>query len=131
MTPMAHEVVATDKAPAAIGPYSQGMRLGGLVFTAGQIPLDPSSGKLVEGDVTVQAEQVMKNLAAVLDAAGSSLSRVVKTTCFLVDLDDFAAFNEVYGKHMGDSRPARSTIQVAKLPAGARVEVEAIADCSS
>ena len=127
---MAHEVVATEKAPAAIGPYSQGMRIGGLVFTAGQIPLDPASGKLVEGDVTVQAEQVMKNLAAVLDAAGSSLSRVVKTTCFLVDLDDFAAFNEVYGKHMGDSRPARSTIQVAKLPAGARVEVEAIADCS-
>jgi 2-iminobutanoate/2-iminopropanoate deaminase len=127
---MAHEVVATEKAPAAIGPYSQGMRLGGLVFTAGQIPLDPSSGKLVEGDVTVQAEQVMKNLAAVLEAGGSSLSRVVKTTCFLVDLDDFAAFNEVYGKHMGDSRPARSTIQVARLPAGARVEVEAIADCS-
>ncbi|HEX2280875.1 MAG TPA: RidA family protein [Thermomicrobiales bacterium] len=127
---MAHEVVATEKAPAAIGPYSQGMRLGGLVFTAGQIPLDPSSGKLVEGDVTVQAEQVMKNLAAVLEAGGSSLSRVVKTTCFLVDLDDFAAFNEVYGRHMGDSRPARSTIQVAKLPAGARVEVEAIADCS-
>lgn len=127
---MANQVVATDKAPAAIGPYSQGMKLGGLVFTAGQIPLDPSSGKLVEGDVTVQAEQVMKNLAAVLDAAGSSLSRVVKTTCFLVDLDDFAAFNEIYGKHMGESRPARSTIQVAKLPAGARVEVEAIADCS-
>jgi 2-iminobutanoate/2-iminopropanoate deaminase len=127
---MAAEIVATDKAPGAIGPYSQGMKLNGVVYTAGQIPLDPSTGKLVEGDVTAQAEQVMKNLAAVLEAAGSSLSKVVKTTCFLVDLGDFAAFNEVYGKHMGDSRPARSTIQVAALPAGAQVEVEAIADCS-
>lgn len=123
------DVVATDKAPGAIGPYSQGMKLNGVVYTAGQIPLDPATMKLVEGDVTAQAEQVMKNLAAVLEAAGSSLSKVVKTTCFLVDLGDFAAFNEVYGKHMGDSRPARSTIQVAALPAGARVEVEAIADC--
>lgn len=127
---MAIEVVATDKSPAAIGPYSQAIKVGGLVFTAGQIPLDPADGKLVEGDITVQTERVMKNLAAVLEAAGSSLSRVVKTTCFLADLDDFAAFNEVYGKHMGDSRPARSTFQVAKLPAGARVEVEAVADCS-
>jgi 2-iminobutanoate/2-iminopropanoate deaminase len=86
--------------------------------------------KIVEGDVTAQTEQVMRNLAAVLEAAGSSLSRIVKTTCFLTDLDDFAAFNEVYGKHMGDNRPARSTVEVSKLPAGARVEVEAIADCS-
>lgn len=127
---MAAEIVATDKAPGAIGPYSQGMKLNGVVYTAGQIPLDPATGKLVEGDVAAQAEQVMKNLAAVLEAAGSSLSKVVKTTCFLVDLGDFATFNEIYGKHMGDSRPARSTIQVAALPAGARVEVEAIADCS-
>lgn len=127
---MAGEIVATDKAPGAIGPYSQAMKLNGVVYTAGQIPLDPSTMQLVEGDVQAQAEQVMKNLTAVLEAAGSSLSRVVKTTCFLVDLGDFAAFNEIYGKHMGDSRPARSTIQVAALPAGARVEVEAIADCS-
>lgn len=127
---MAGEIVATDKAPGAIGPYSQAVKLNGVVYTAGQIPLDPSTMQLVEGDVQAQAEQVMKNLTAVLEAAGSSLSRVVKTTCFLVDLGDFAAFNEIYGKHMGDSRPARSTIQVAALPAGARVEVEAIADCS-
>lgn len=127
---MTAEVVATDKAPGAIGPYSQAVKLNGVVYTAGQIPLDPASMKIVEGDVTAQAEQVMLNLTAVLDAAGSSLARVVKTTCFLVDLDDFARFNEVYGKHMGENRPARSTIQVAKLPAGARVEVEAIADCS-
>ena len=124
------DVVATDKAPGAIGPYSQAVKLNGVVYTAGQIPLDPATMKLVEGDVSAQAEQVMKNLTAVLEAAGSSLSKVVKTTCFLVDLGDFAAFNEVYGKHMGDSRPARSTIQVAALPAGASVEVEAIADCS-
>lgn len=127
---MGAQVVATDKAPGAIGPYSQGIKLNGVVYTAGQIPLDPATGKLVEGDVQTQAEQVMKNLAAVLEAAGSSLNRVVKTTCFLVDLGDFAQFNEVYGKHMGENRPARSTIQVAALPAGARVEVEAIADCS-
>ena len=127
---MAAEVVATDKAPGAIGPYSQAIKLGAHVFTAGQIPLDPATGKLVDGDVVAQTEQVMKNLSAVLEAAGSSLSRVVKTTCFLVDLNDFAQFNEVYGKHMADNRPARSTVQVAKLPAGARVEVEAIADCS-
>lgn len=127
---MAGEIVATDKAPGAIGPYSQAMKLNGIVFTAGQIPLDPATMKIVEGDVQAQAEQVMKNLAAVLEAAGSSLSQVVKTSCFLVDLGDFAAFNEVYGKHMGDNRPARSTFQVAALPAGARVEVEAIADCS-
>lgn len=127
---MAAEVIATDKAPGAIGPYSQAIKLGGLVFTAGQIPLDPATMKIVEGDVSAQSERVMRNLAAVLEAAGSSLARVVKTTCFLTDLDDFAAFNEVYGKHMGDNRPARSTVQVSKLPAGARVEVEAIADCS-
>jgi 2-iminobutanoate/2-iminopropanoate deaminase len=127
---MASEIVATDKAPGAIGPYSQAVKLNGVVYTAGQIPLDPGTMQIVEGDVTAQAEQVMKNLTAVLEAAGSSLARVVKTTCFLVDLGDFAAFNEVYAKHMGDSRPARSTIQVAALPAGAQVEVEAIADCS-
>lgn len=127
---MAAEVIVTDKAPGAIGPYSQAIKLGGLVFTAGQIPLDPATMKIVEGDVSAQSERVMQNLAAVLEAAGSSLARVVKTTCFLTDLDDFAAFNEVYGRHMGDNRPARSTVQVSKLPAGARVEVEAIADCS-
>jgi 2-iminobutanoate/2-iminopropanoate deaminase len=126
---VADRVISTDKAPGAIGPYSQGIRSGKLVFTAGQIPLDPDSGKLVEGDITAQAEQVMRNLAAILDAAGSSLSRVVKTTCFLANLDDFAKFNEVYGRHFGDNRPARSTIQAGRLPAGAMVEVECIAEC--
>jgi len=127
---MAHEVVATDKAPGAIGPYSQAIKLGTLVFTAGQIPLDPATGKLVEGDVSAQTERVMQNLAAVLEAAGTSMGRVVKTTCFLANLDDFAAFNEVYGRHFGDNKPARSTIQAARLPAGASVEVECVADCS-
>jgi len=125
---MAKSVVATNDAPQAIGPYSQGIRLGNLVFTAGQIPLDPATGKLVEGDIAVQAERVMKNLEGVLAAAGSSLDRVIKTTCFLANLDDFAAFNEVYGRAFTSMPPARSTVQVARLPAGALVEVECIAE---
>lgn len=127
---MAAEVVATDKAPGAIGPYSQAIRLGTLVFTAGQIPLDPATGKLVDGDIKKQTERVMQNLSAVLEAAGTSLDRVVKTTCFLADLNDFADFNEVYGRYFGDNKPARSTVQASRLPAGATVEVECIADCS-
>ena len=127
---MATTVVATDKAPGAIGPYSQAIKVGNLVFTAGQIPLDPATGKLVEGDITAQAEQVMKNLQAVVEAAGSSLGQVVKTTCFLTNLDDFAAFNEVYGSYFSENRPARSTVQAARLPAGASVEVECVAECS-
>ncbi|HEX5166315.1 MAG TPA: RidA family protein [Thermomicrobiales bacterium] len=127
---MATTVVATDKAPGAIGPYSQAIKVGGLVFTAGQIPLDPATGKLVEGDIKAQTEQVMKNLQAILDASGSSLSRVVKTTCFLTNLDDFGAFNEVYGSYFSDNKPARSTVQAARLPAGANVEVECVAECS-
>ncbi len=127
---MATSVVATDKAPGAIGPYSQAIKVGNLVYTAGQIPLDPSTGKLVDGDIVAQTERVMLNLAAILEAAGSSMSRVVKTTCFLANLDDFARFNEVYGRHFGDSRPARSTVQVSRLPAGAGVEVECVAECS-
>lgn len=127
---MAAVVIATEKAPGAIGPYSQAIKVGTFVFTAGQIPLDPATGKLVEGDIAAQTERVMQNLSAVLEAAGTSLERVVKTTCFLANLDDFAAFNEVYGKYFGDNRPARSTVQAARLPAGATVEVECIADCS-
>jgi 2-iminobutanoate/2-iminopropanoate deaminase len=127
---MAHEVVATDRAPGAIGPYSQGIKVGTLLFTAGQIPLDPATGKLVEGDIVPQTEQVLRNLKAILEAAGTSMSSVVKTTCFLADFDDFARFNEVYARHFGDNRPARSTIQAARLPAGAGVEVECVADCS-
>ena len=120
-------VIATDRAPAAIGPYSQAIVANGLVFTAGQIPLDPATLTLVEGDVTVQTEQVMRNLEAVLAAAGTSFARVVKTTCFLADLADFPAFNAVYGRAFPTSPPARSTVQVARLPMGALVEVECVA----
>lgn len=127
---MARQVIATDNAPGAIGPYSQAIRLGNLVFTAGQIPLDPATGKLVEGDIAAQTERVLQNLQAILEAAGSSLDRVVKTTCFLVDLDDFAAFNEVYARFFGENRPARSTVQAGRLPGGSNVEVECIAECA-
>jgi 2-iminobutanoate/2-iminopropanoate deaminase len=120
--------VSTGAAPAAIGPYSQGVIAYGLVYTAGQIALDPGTMQLVGGDdVAAQTERVMQNLAAILDAAGASLGSVVKTTVFLKDMDDFAAMNEVYGRHFGDHRPARSTVQAAKLPKDVRVEIEAIA----
>lgn len=119
--------VATGDAPAAIGPYAQATVANGFVFTAGQIPLDPETGEVVSGGIAEQTDRVMKNLAAVLEAAGSSLSNVVKTTCFLTDLGDFAAFNEVYGQYFGDTRPARSTVQVAALPRGVNVEVECVA----
>lgn len=120
-------VVATENAPRAIGPYSQAIKTGNLIFTAGQVPLDPATMKLVEGDITVQAEQVMRNLEAVLTAAGSSFARVVKTTCFLADLNDFPAFNDVYARSFGEAPPARSTVQVARLPVGALVEVDCVA----
>jgi 2-iminobutanoate/2-iminopropanoate deaminase len=119
--------VQTDGAPAAIGPYSQAMIVDGLVFTAGQIPLDPVSGEMVEGDITAQTERVLENLQAVLAAAGSSFDRVIKTTVFLLDMDDFAAMNEVYGRVLGAHRPARSAVQAARLPRDARVEMEMIA----
>ncbi len=122
-------MIATVKAPGAIGPYSQAIKVGGFVFTAGQIPLDPATGKLVEGDIAAQTERVMQNLQGVLEAAGSSLSRVVKTTCFLANLDDFARFNEVYAQYFSENKPARSTVQAARLPAGAQVEVECVAEC--
>lgn len=125
--PHQRDVIATGDAPAAIGPYSQAIRAGGLVFTAGQIPLDPATMKLVAGDITVQTERVMKNLDAVLAAAGASFANVVKTTCFLANLDDFAAFNAVYARRFPAAPPARSTIQAARLPAGALVEVECVA----
>lgn len=120
--------VQTDAAPAAIGPYSQGIVANGMVFTAGQISLDPATMQLVGGeDVSAQTERVMENLAAILVSAGASLSTVVKTTVFLKDMDDFSAMNEVYGRHFGSHRPARSTVQAAKLPKDVRVEIEAIA----
>ncbi len=119
--------VLTKDAPAPIGPYSQGVRAGGLLFCSGQTPLDPATGKLVEGDVTAQARRVLDNLSAVLKAADVTFADVVKTTIFLVDMNDFAAVNAVYKERVGDVAPARSTIAVAALPMGARVEIEAIA----
>jgi 2-iminobutanoate/2-iminopropanoate deaminase len=120
--------VQTASAPAAIGPYSQGIVANGFIFTAGQIPLDPQSMELVGGDdVAAQTEQVMINLAAILKAAGASLATVAKTTVFLSDMQDFGAMNEVYGRHFGDHRPARSTVQAAGLPKNVKVEIEAIA----
>lgn len=121
------EIVQTDTAPKAIGPYSQAIKSGDFVFTAGQIPLDPATGKLVEGDIRVQAKRVLDNLSAVLAAAGSSTARVIKTTCFLSDMADFPAFNEVYAEYFSETKPARSTVQVAQLPLNARVEVECVA----
>jgi 2-iminobutanoate/2-iminopropanoate deaminase len=118
--------VQTDAAPAAIGPYSQAIRAGGLVFTAGQVGSEPSSGVLADG-VAAQADQALRNLAAVLEAAGTSLDRVLKTTIFLIDMGDFAAVNEVYAGHLSPPFPARSTIAVAALPKGALVEIEMIA----
>jgi 2-iminobutanoate/2-iminopropanoate deaminase len=121
------EIVKTEGAPAAIGPYSQAVRAGGFVFASGQIPLDPSTGQFVEGGVREQTEQVLRNLAAVLEAAGTGLDRVVKTTVFLADMDDFAAMNEVYGQYFAADPPARATVQAARLPRDARVEIEVVA----
>lgn len=119
--------VATDGAPKAIGPYSQGVVANGFLFTAGQVSLDPATMNLVEGDVRAQTERVMQNLDAVLKEAGTSFAKVVKTTCFLADMADFAAFNEVYAKWFGDHRPARSTVAVKTLPRNALVEVDLVA----
>ncbi|PDO11096.1 MAG: deaminase [Candidatus Reconcilbacillus cellulovorans] len=120
------ETVSTDKAPAAVGPYSQAVRAGPFVFASGQIPLTPD-GRLVEGGIEEQTRQVMENLSAVLKAAGTSLDRVVKTTVFLKDLSLFAAFNEVYASYFPDRKPARSTVEVARLPRDVLVEIEAVA----
>jgi 2-iminobutanoate/2-iminopropanoate deaminase len=120
-------IVTTAEAPRAIGPYSQAIASESLVFTAGQIALDPKSGEVVGSSTAEQTEQVMRNLAAILAAAGSGLDRVVKTTVYLADMVDFPAMNEVYAKHFGDHKPARSTVQAAGLPKGVRVEIDAIA----
>jgi 2-iminobutanoate/2-iminopropanoate deaminase len=124
---MTRRSVSTGAAPAAVGPYSQAIIAGNLVFCAGQVGLDPATGELVPGGVEAQAERVLRNLSAVLDAAGCTFADVVKTTCFLADINDFAAFNAVYGRFMPDPPPARSTFAVAALPKGARVEIEAVA----
>ncbi len=124
---MPNQVLSTDNAPKAIGPYSQGIVAGGMVFLSGQIPLDPKTQQMVQGDVRAQAERVMDNLAAVLSAAGVGFGDVVKATIFLVDLNDFATVNEVYGKRFPSAPPARSTVQIAAMPKGARVEIDLIA----
>ena len=124
---MERRIIHTDLASKAIGPYSQAVRTGDLLFCAGQIPLDPETMKLVEGDITIQTRRALTNLKNVLEAGGSDLSRVVKTTVFLANLDDFKAMNEVYAEFFAGQPPARSTVQVARLSAGALVEIEAIA----
>jgi 2-iminobutanoate/2-iminopropanoate deaminase len=124
---MTREVVATENAPAAVGPYSQGIISGNLIFTAGQAALDPQTGKLVEGGIHAETHQVFKNLIAVLEEAGSSLEHVVKVSVFLMDMNDFAAMNEVYAQYFGDNPPARTTVQAAGLPVGAQVEIDMIA----
>ena len=124
---MSARTISTDKAPKAIGPYSQGIAAAGLLFLSGQVPLDPNTGDLVQGTIGEEVTRVLNNLKGVLEAAGSGLDRVVKTTVYLTSLKDFEAMNEAYARAFGDSRPARSTVQVSALPRGARVEIDAIA----
>ncbi|HEX9543749.1 MAG TPA: RidA family protein [Pyrinomonadaceae bacterium] len=121
------DIIATDRAPQAIGPYSQAVRAGSMVFASGQIPINPATGEFVAGGIAEQTEQVLRNLSAVFEAAGLSLSQVVKTTVFLVDMDDFTVMNEVYARFFWQQPPARATVQAARLPRDARVEIEAIA----
>ncbi len=121
------EVITTDHGPKAIGPYSQAIRANGFVFISGQIPLDPKTQQLVEGDIARQTERVMENLKGIVEAAGSSLDKAVKTTVFLADMGEFAAMNEVYGRYFPKNAPARATAQVARLPRDVRVEIELIA----
>jgi 2-iminobutanoate/2-iminopropanoate deaminase len=121
------QTVQTEQAPKAIGPYSQAIKANGFVFASGQIPIIPETGEFVAGGIVEQTEQVIKNLSRVLEAAGSGLDRVVKTTVFLADMEEFVAMNEVYGKYFSEQPPARATVEAAGLPRGARVEIEAIA----
>jgi 2-iminobutanoate/2-iminopropanoate deaminase len=126
---MAKEILHTDRAPQAIGPYSQGVRAGGFVFLSGQIPLDPVTGQVIGADIVAQTEQVMNNIEEVLSASGLGFADVVKTTIFLIDLADFSAVNEVYGSRFQQDPPARSTVEVKGLPRGVRVEIEVVACC--
>ncbi len=121
------ETVTTENAPGAIGPYSQAVKAGGMVFCSGQIPIDPKTGEFVSQVVSEQTEQVLKNLSEVLNAAGTSLDNVVKTTVFLADMNDFVEMNEVYGRYFSDNKPARATVQAARLPRDAKVEIECTA----
>ncbi len=124
---MLREIIFSENAPAAIGPYSQAVKVRDLIFTAGQTPIVPETGKIIEGDITAQTSQVLRNLQAVLSAAGSGLENAIKTTVFLQDMNHFAAFNQEYARHFSENPPARSTVEVAKLPMGALVEIEVIA----
>ena len=121
------QIIQTDRAPQAIGPYSQAIKARGFVYASGQIPIDPRTGQFVDGGITEQTEHVMKNVAAVLEAAGSRMDRIVKTTVFLADMEEFAAMNEVYAKFFPSDPPARATVQAAGLPRNARVEIEVVA----
>ena len=121
------EIISTENAPGAIGPYSQAIKTGNMVFCSGQIPLDPKTGEFVSDKIAEQTDKVLKNLSAVLEAAGSNLNNVVKTTVFLSDMNDFAAMNEVYAKFFSENKPARATVQAARLPRDARVEIDCIA----
>ena len=124
---MKNEIISTEKAPGAIGPYSQAIKAGNMIFCSGQILIDVATGKFVSQDVAEQTEQVLRNLTAVLEAAGADLNSVVKTSVFLADMNDFAAMNEVYGRFFSENKPARATVQAARLPRDARVEIECIA----
>ncbi len=125
--PLEREIISTQHAPAAVGPYSQAVRIGDLIYTAGQIPLVPETGQLIEGGIEAQTRQVMQNLQNVLEAAGSSLNQIVKTTIFVTDIKDFSFVNAVYGDFFQENPPARSTVQVAALPLGVNIEIEAVA----
>lgn len=124
---MAKQVISTDRAPAAIGPYSQAIKAGNTLYTSGQIPIDPSTGEVVSGGIEAQAKQVLENLKAVLEAAGAGMENVVKTTVFIKSMDDFAAINKIYGEYFGAPFPSRSCVEVARLPKDVGVEIEAIA----
>lgn len=125
---MSIDVISTPNAPAAIGPYSQAVRSGNLLFLSGQIPLDPATGQFIAGDIAAQTERVLKNLAAILEAAGSGLNKVLKTTVYLKDLAEFGRMNEVYGKFFGEKPPARATVEVARLPRDAAIEIDLVAE---
>ena len=126
---MKKEIISTDQAPGAIGPYSQAVKIGEMVFVSGQIPLDPLSGNLIEGDIKAQTRQVLKNVSAVLSAAGTSLDKVVKTTVFITNMNDFSLMNEVYAEFFTSMPPARACVEVSRLPKDVLVEVEAVAIC--